>query len=292
MDVITSVDDLRMFIAARRSRGETVGFVPTMGALHDGHVSLIDLAHTHADVVVVSAFVNPLQFDNKADFDLYPQTANSDETMCSQHGVDVLYRPSPSEMYPQGFATTIHVAELSTILEGASRPGHFDGVATVVAKLFAIVDPDIAVFGAKDFQQVAVVQRMVKDLGFRVRLIVAPTVRESDGLAMSSRNVRLDPEPRRAATSLYQGLLAARAAFARGTTDPHLLVSEVTQHVATSPLVEIDYVQIVDPYSLSPVDECGPDDVVLIAARVGGVRLIDNMVLGDVVPGEDSSFAK
>lgn len=281
MDVITSAEALRTFIASRRQQGDSIGFVPTMGALHHGHLSLIDVAHENADLVVVSAFVNPLQFENSKDFDLYPQTQLADEEMCKERGVRVLYRPTPSEMYPAGFATNIHVAGLSSILEGASRPGHFDGVATVVAKLFATVDPDVAVFGAKDFQQVAVIRRMVKDLGFRVRVVVAPTVRESDGLAMSSRNVRLDTEARRAATHLSKGLFAARAGFRTGTTNPGKLVELVTDLIGASSLVEIDYVHIVDPYSLQPVEEAGPDDVVLVAAIVGGVRLIDNLVLGD-----------
>lgn len=281
MDVITSSEGLREFVAARRSEGGSIGFVPTMGALHHGHLSLIDVAHENADLVVVSAFVNPLQFDKAEDFDRYPDTRRADEEMCRQRGVQVLYRPNVAEMYPSGFATNVHVGGLSSILEGASRPGHFDGVATVVAKLFNTVDPDVAVFGAKDFQQVAVIRRMVTDLGFRVRIIVAPTVRESDGLAMSSRNVRLDAEARGAATQLSKGLFAARAAFQSGTTNSNTLVDLVADHIGASPLVTADYVHIVDPYTLQPVDIAGPDDVVLVAAIVGGIRLIDNLVLGD-----------
>jgi len=252
-----------------------------MGALHRGHLSLIELARTHADIVIVSTFVNPLQFDNAEDFDRYPETRLADEDMCRQRGVHVLFRPTLSEMYPNGFATNVHVEGLSSILEGASRPGHFDGVATVVAKLFNNVDPDVAVFGAKDFQQVAVIRRMAMDLGFRIRIIVAPTVREIDGLAMSSRNVRLDIEARRAATGLSKGLFAARTAFSAGTTSARTLVELVVGHMGTSPLVTVDYVQIVDPYDLKPVEDAGPDDVAVVAAIVGGVRLIDNLVLGD-----------
>lgn len=281
MDVITSSEVLGSYVASRRKQGETIGFVPTMGALHRGHLSLIEIARTHADIVIVSTFVNPLQFDNAEDFDRYPETQPADEEMCRQRGVHVLYRPTLSEMYPNGFATNVHVEGLSSILEGASRPGHFDGVTTVVAKLFNNVDPDVAIFGAKDFQQVAVIRRMARDLGFRIRIIVAPTVREIDGLAMSSRNVRLDIEARRAATGLSKGLFAARTAFRAGTTSARTLVDLVVGHMRTSPLVTVDYVQIVDPYDLKPVEDAGPDDVAVVAAIVGGVRLIDNLVLGD-----------
>ena len=281
VDVITSSEVVRDFVATKRTRGLSIGFVPTMGALHRGHLSLIDLAHRHADIVIVSAFVNPLQFENAEDFDRYPNSQQADEEMCRQQNVQILYRPSAAEMYPTGFATSVHVDGLSSVLEGASRPGHFDGVSTVVAKLFNTVDPDIAVFGAKDFQQVAVIRRMVKDLGFRVRVVVAPTVRDKDGLAMSSRNVRLDSDARLAATTLSKGLFAARSAFRTGTTSPEALVDSVTATIGESPFVTVDYVRIVDPYSLEPVDDAGPDDVVLLAAIVGGVRLIDNLVLGD-----------
>lgn len=281
MDVITSSEVLGSYVASRRKQGETIGFVPTMGALHRGHLSLIEIARTHADIVIVSTFVNPLQFDNAEDFDRYPETQPADEEMCRQRGVHVLYRPTLSEMYPNGFATNVHVEGLSSILEGASRPGHFDGVTTVVAKLFNNVDPDVAIFGAKDFQQVAVIRRMARDLGFRIRIIVAPTVREIDGLAMSSRNVRLDIEARRAATGLSKGLFAARTAFRAGTTSARTLVDLVVGHMGASPIVTVDYVQIVDPYDLKPVEDAGPDDVAVVAAIVGGVRLIDNLVLGD-----------
>jgi pantoate--beta-alanine ligase len=280
VDLITSPDVLQTFVLDQRRHGNTVGLVPTMGALHRGHLSLIDIARRHADIVIVSTFVNPLQFENRRDFDLYPLTQSADEEMCQANGVHVLYRPTPEVMYPSGFSTTVHVAGLSDILEGASRPGHFDGVATVVTKLLTAADPDIAVFGAKDFQQVAVIRRMVSDLGFRVRIIVAPTVREDDGLAMSSRNVRLDSEARSAARGLHRGLHAACEAFATGTTDAAILRNVVIAKVSSSPLVNVDYVHIVDPYSLDIVSEAGPDDVVLIAAVVGGVRLIDNVVLG------------
>lgn len=280
VDLITSPGVLHSYVLEQRRLGRSIGFVPTMGALHQGHMSLVDIAHEHADVVIVSAFVNPLQFDNRQDFDRYPHTQSADEEMCVDRGVEILYRPTPNDIYPSGFSTTIHVAGLSDILEGASRPGHFDGVATVVAKLFTAADPDVAIFGAKDFQQVAVVRRMVTDLGFPVRIIVAPTVREHDGLAMSSRNVRLDPPARSAAVGLHLGLKAALEAFANGTIDPSLLIDTVVARASSSPLVEIDYVCVVDPYSLDSVTEAGPDDVVLIAAIVGGVRLIDNVVLG------------
>lgn len=279
MDVITSPEALRTIVAKRRLEGLRIGFVPTMGALHAGHLSLIDVARSNCDFVIVSAFVNPLQFDDPRDFALYPDTRETDERMCREHSVDVLYRPSAESMYPTGFATSIHVAGLSEVVEGASRPGHFDGVATVVAKLLLAADPDIAVFGAKDFQQVAVIERMVSDLGIPVRIVVAPTVREGDGLAMSSRNVRLDDRARTSATGIYRGLQAACQAFDKGTSDSSRLIDIVVGHISSSNLVEIDYVRIVDPDSLEDVTMAESGDVVLIAAIVGGVRLIDNAVL-------------
>lgn len=283
MEILVSPESLTSLVATQRRDGRSIGFVPTMGALHAGHLSLIDIARSRCDFVIVSAFVNPLQFENRSDFEGYPQTQDADERMCSNRGVDVLYRPTPEAMYPAGFSTSIHVSCLSDVYEGASRPGHFDGVATVVAKLLTASHPDVAVFGAKDFQQVAVVRRMVADLGLDVEIIAAPIVRESDGLAMSSRNVRLGSKARRSASALSRSLRAAQNAFLSGTTRSDELVALVTNHASMSPLVVVDYVAVVDPYTLSPVVESGPDDVVLIAAIVDGVRLIDNVVLGNVL---------
>lgn len=280
MDLITSPDELHSIVAGHRRHGRSIALVPTMGALHSGHLSLIELARSRADVVVVSIFVNPLQFEDPRDFERYPRCESDDDHMCAEQGVDIVFRPEPSLLYPPGFATTVDVSGVTQTLEGSSRPGHFRGVATVVAKLFIAADPDLAVFGAKDYQQVAVIRRLTEDLGFAIDILVAPTVRESDGLAMSSRNVRLDSESRRAAAKLFQSLQAAQEACATGTTDSASLIESVIDHLRTSPLIEIDYVQIVDPHTLSPSAHAGPDDVLLVAAVVGGVRLIDNVVLG------------
>lgn len=279
MELITSSERLSEYLAEQRLRRRSIALVPTMGALHPGHLSLIDLAREHADTVVVSVFVNPLQFEHADDFDLYPQTLSIDEQKCRERGVSALYAPTAAQMYPDGFRTSVHVSHFSEILEGASRPGHFDGVATVVAKFFISVDPDVAVFGAKDFQQVAVVRRMIRDLDFRLRLIVAPTVREHDGLAMSSRNSRLTQRGRRAAAQLSLGLRSAQQAFVGGTVDPTTLI-DVVRRCCNDPLLTIDYVTLVDPNSLEPVSQAHPDSVLLIAAIVDEVRLIDNAALG------------
>lgn len=277
--IYTTPSQVQAFSDLNRSSGRTVAFVPTMGALHEGHCSLIEMARANADVTIVSSFVNPLQFDNAIDFEKYPSTALADENVCRLHGVDALYRPSEHVMYPEGFATSIHIHHLSDIFEGASRPGHFDGVATVVTKLLHAVRPDIAVFGAKDFQQVAVVKRLVRDLDLPVRLIVAPTKRESDGLAMSSRNVRLGVEGRREATRLNEGLREACTRFAQGTTRSSDLIDIVRSH-CRSAMIVIDYIDIVDPDSLATVPYAREGDVIILAMVVGGVRLIDNMIIG------------
>ena len=250
-----------------------------MGALHVGHSSLMDVARTEADIIIVSAFVNPLQFGNPDDFALYPSTRANDEDVCRQHGVHVLYRPEPAVMYPDGFGTSVHVSHLADILEGSSRPGHFDGVATVVAKLFNAARPNVAVFGEKDYQQVAVIRRMLVDLDMNIRLVVAPTVRDSDGLAMSSRNVRLNPEARRSASKLHRALTTAVTAFSNGTTGVRDL-DETIRTICADPLITVDYVEIVDAVTLERVQQACAGNVVLIAATVGGIRLIDNIRLG------------
>lgn len=261
-----------------RHDGATVALVPTMGALHRGHTSLFDEARRRADVVVASIFVNPLQFGDPADLAAYPSTLDADLELCRRHGVDVLHAPDASTMYPPGFSTSVHVAGITDVLEGRSRPGHFDGVTTVVSKLLNACRPDIAVFGQKDFQQATVVRRMIADLDIQVHLVLAPTERDPDGLALSSRNVRLDPESRRAATALWRGLSAAKQAHDAGERAAEALSSIVRSHCA-SPLIDLDYVAVVAAESLVPQDTCNDDTVILIAATVGGVRLIDNVLL-------------
>lgn len=266
-----------------RRTGSTVALVPTMGALHRGHTSLFDEARRRADIVVASIFVNPLQFGDPADFAAYPSALDADLDLCRRHGVDLVYVPDASIMYPLGFSTSVHVAGITDVLEGRSRPGHFDGVTTVVAKLLNACRPDIAIFGQKDYQQATVVGRMITDLDIQVRLVLAPTERDADGLALSSRNIRLDPESRRAATALWRGLSAAEKAYEAGERTAADLATIVRSH-CVSPLVELDYVAVVDGESLVPEETCDDHTVILVAAVVGGVRLIDNVLLGRRLP--------
>ncbi|MGA0878516.1 MAG: pantoate--beta-alanine ligase [Ilumatobacteraceae bacterium] len=262
-----------------RRHGTSVALVPTMGALHRGHTSLFDEARRRADVVVASIFVNPLQFGDPADLASYPSTLDTDLALCRRHGVDVVHLPDAATMYPPGFSTSVHVAGITDVLEGRSRPGHFDGVTTVVSKLLNACRPDLAMFGQKDFQQASVVRRMITDLDIQVRLVLVPTERDTDGLALSSRNVRLDPRARQAATALWRGLSAAKQAFDAGERTAEVL-STIVRSQCSSPLIALDYVAVVDAESLEPKQTCDDDTVILIAALVGGVRLIDNVLLG------------
>jgi pantoate--beta-alanine ligase len=270
--------------------GRTVALVPTMGALHDGHLSLIDLAHAHADLVVVSIFVNPLQFGDAADFDSYPQTMDEDIAACTKAGVDAVYAPTAATMYPTGFETRVVPGPLASAMEGGSRPGHFDGVTTIVTKLFAATRPDVAVFGEKDYQQLAIVRRMVTDLDLGVEIVAGPTVREADGLAMSSRNRRLDPAQRSAATCVPRAL---RAGLDVLRTDHSVtsIVDAASEVITAEPMASIDYVRVFDADRLVEVthldeDRRRPGNYRLaVAVRIGDVRLIDNVDLFGSAPG-------
>ncbi|MGB7962035.1 MAG: pantoate--beta-alanine ligase [Propionicimonas sp.] len=253
-----------------------VGLVPTMGAFHEGHLSLIRAAREVCDVVVVWLFVNPTQFNESADLVAYPRDEARDAALAAECGADILYAPDVEAVYPVGFATTVTVAGLADVLEGAHRPGHFAGVATVVAKMLNMVGPQVAFFGAKDAQQVAVVRRMVADLDIPTRIEVLPTVREADGLAMSSRNVRLDPDERRRATALHRGLAAARTAVTLGERDAAVLARRVEDELADAGIVA-EYVAVVDPAAFRPVDTIDRPTLIAVAARVGATRLIDNI---------------
>lgn len=277
MRIARTVAELRAFYRNERERGTSVGFVPTMGALHDGHLSLIRKAREATDLVVVSLFVNPLQFGEGEDFRAYPRDEARDLALAESEDVNLVFVPSAGEMYPDGDATRVHVdGPLTSTLEGAARPGHFDGVATVVAKLFNVVFPDLAVFGQKDAQQAAVVRRMVRDLGFRTEIVVVPTVREDDGLALSSRNVYLSPEGRAAATALFQALSAGEEAFR--TDGPGAAADRATDVLREAEGAELDYAAAVDPYTFeAPVE--GAPVLLAVAARVEGTRLIDNVLL-------------
>jgi pantoate--beta-alanine ligase len=270
-------------IDAHRS-GRTVALVPTMGALHDGHLALIDRAHGYADLVVVSIFVNPLQFGDAADFAGYPQTMETDLAACAGAGVDAVYSPTASTMYPPGFETRVVPGALAWAMEGASRPGHFDGVTTIVTKLFAATRPDVAVFGEKDYQQLAIVRRMTADLDLGVEIVACPTVREHDGLAMSSRNQRLDPTRRSAAICVPQALRSALTA-ARAGNSVSIILDEASKVITAEPMASIDYVSVFDADRLTEVTDldaarCRPGNYRLaIAVRIGDVRLIDNVDL-------------
>lgn len=253
--------------------------MPTMGALHDGHRTLIERAREECDIVVVSIFVNPMQFDNAEDLARYPATLSADLEICESVGVDLVYRPEVSTMYPNGFDTRVDVGRIGRVLEGRSRAGHYDGVATVVTKLFNIVRPDRSYFGQKDYQQILVVKRMVRDLDLDLDIVVVPTVRELDGLAMSSRNVRLSTDARSRATSISVALSEVSSRFARGETEARTLVSGVIASIEDAGLV-VDYVTIVDPTSLEPSESAHSGDVILVAATIDGIRLIDNAILG------------
>jgi pantoate--beta-alanine ligase len=281
MDVVETRVGCRSTLDAERATGRTVGLVPTMGALHAGHVSLLARARAECDVVVVSIFVNPLQFGDPDDIANYPRTLERDLAACAGAGADLVFVPTVGEMYPtwpEAPATTVSLRGVSDAWEGAARPGHFDGVATVVAKLFAIAGPCRAYFGLKDFQQLAVVRRMALDLSLPVEVVGCPTVREADGLALSSRNVRLAPAERAAATVLSRALAAGRAAVEAGERSAAAVRTVMAGLIATEPLVELDYAAAVDGTSLvEPEALTEPARArLLVAARVGPVRLIDN----------------
>ena len=272
--------EIREWVKQQRlSPSITVGFVPTMGALHDGHLSLMRQARSDCDVVVASIFVNPLQFNVQADFDKYPRTDDQDISLCEEAGVDAVYLPTTDVMYPPGHETTVQPGDTATPMEGAGRPGHFAGVTTVVTKLFFSVQPDRAYFGQKDYQQLAVIRKMVVDLDMGITIIGAPTVRETDGLAMSSRNVRLSPEQRYAAPVIYKGLSDARVAFESGERKPDSLLSIITDVYSTEPLARIEYASIADAATLQPVTEIQAPVVIAVAVWFGDVRLIDNIEL-------------
>lgn len=279
MRILRTIADVRAAVRAARRDDRTVGLVPTMGAFHDGHLSLMRTARADSDLVVVSLFVNPTQFGANEDLGSYPRDEARDAALAEAAGVDILFAPDVAEIYPDGFATTIHVAELTDVLDGASRgPHHFDGVATVVTKLFGIVRPDAAYFGRKDAQQVLVVRRVVRDLDLDVRIVPCPIVREADGLAMSSRNIYLDRASRARATALNRALDAGEAVFATGERDAEGILSaarRVLDHAGIAP----EYLELRDAETLRDVTTVECDALLAVAARVGGARLIDNHLL-------------
>lgn len=278
MKVVTTIAELNTF---RATLPNPVGLVPTMGYLHEGHLSLVRRARTDCASVVVTIFVNPTQFGENEDLDAYPRDLDRDFDLLSAEGVDLVWTPMDEEIYPVGYQTWVTVEELSQILEGHHRPGHFRGVTTVVAKLFNATQSDKAYFGQKDAQQAVVIQRMAHDLNFPLEVIVCPTLREPDGLAMSSRNTYLDPKQREAATVLYRSLTAAVQAFEVGERDAEALRNRMSEVLSTEPLAQPQYVSVADPDTLEELN--GPVERALfsMAVYVGKTRLIDNMVVGD-----------
>lgn len=282
MKVIRSIPSLRQQIARARQSGKIIGFVPTMGALHAGHLSLIHRARKAVGpkgLVVVSIFVNPTQFNQKSDLIKYPRQLAVDQAMCRTAGVDVIFAPLVKSIYPPHFSTWVEEIELSQSLCGASRPGHFRGVCTIVLKLFNLVQPQIAVFGRKDFQQAQIISRMVRDFHIPVKILIASTMREVDGLAMSSRNQRLSIVERERAPALYEALKLIRSAFRSGTKEVAALKRIAARHFIKTPSLRIDYFEIVDSFTLQTVSHCSKGDVVVIAAYLGKIRLIDNLRL-------------
>ena len=279
---VATIAELRARLDADRAAGRRVGFVPTMGYLHDGHASLMDAARDACDVVVTSIFVNPLQFGPTEDLDAYPRDLSGDTALAERHGVDLLFVPATAEMYPTAIRTTVSVAGVSEPLEGRSRPTHFAGVATVVAKLFAIVGPCHAFFGEKDFQQLAVIRQMVHDLSLPVEVVGCPTVREVDGLAMSSRNAYLTPAERSAAPVVHRALQAGRALVEDGEHDAAVVRAAMAAVIEEEPLAELDYAEVVDARTLEVPEPLAGPLRLLAAVRFGSARLIDN--IGVVAP--------
>jgi pantoate--beta-alanine ligase len=279
MRTVRAVEELRSALAPARREGRTIGLVPTMGALHEGHLSLVARARRECDVVVVSLFVNPSQFDESADLERYPRDERRDAELASQAGADILFAPSVEEMYPAGFATSVEVLGLTERLEGVSRGSeHFRGVSTVVTKLLGMAQPDVAYFGQKDAQQLVVIRRLVADLNLPVRIQACPTVRERDGLAMSSRNGRLDGEQRTRALALSEALRAAAQRAAEGERSAEALL-DVACAAMLARGVEPEYVELVDPDTLQPCEQLAQEALLAVAARIGQTRLIDNTIL-------------
>jgi len=276
MKIVATAKELSGLSYSVRQDGKRIALVPTMGALHEGHRSLIHVAQQHADFVIVSIFVNRLQFNNEEDFETYPTTLDEDIVICRSSGVSALYTPSNSSMYPQSFSTSVEVSGLTACFEGASRPGHFSGVTTVVTKLITASAPDIAIFGQKDFQQFAVLKKLVNDLDIPVDMVMAPTIREEDGLALSSRNVRLNKDSRQHAVSISQGLFHSLTLFQSGVRNTPELIEAARQ--ICSDEITIDYIAIVDTHTLDNVSEARLGDVLLFAGTIDGVRLIDNII--------------
>jgi pantoate--beta-alanine ligase len=282
MEVAKTIQEIRSLVNTVRSTGKRIGFVPTMGALHIGHISLIEAAVKDCDFVVVSIFVNPTQFGPGEDFEKYPRPLEADLKICRQAGVDVVFAPEPGEMYPAENITWVTVDKLTEPLCGKSRPGHFRGVTTVCAKLFNIVAPDVAYFGQKDAQQAIVIKRMVADLNMPLEIVICPTVREPNGLAVSSRNQYLSEQQRRDATNIYKSLQACQKLIDAGATDSHKIIDGMQKILQQIPSGQIEYISIVDAETLEDIDKIAGKVLAAVAIKVGPARLIDNILVDAV----------
>jgi pantoate--beta-alanine ligase len=281
MEVLRSISEIKEKVNEWKSNGLSVGFVPTMGYLHAGHKSLIEKASSENDRVVVSVFVNPKQFDNENDLETYPSNLQGDKALVADAGGDIIFAPTAAEMYPDGFATLVDIEGLDKELCGATRPGHFRGVCTVVTKLFLIVTPDRAYFGEKDFQQLAIIKRFTKDLNIPVEIIGCSIIREEDGLAMSSRNAKLSEEERRKALIIIEALNIIKEMVYQGTSDVEELKKEAARKISTMDIAKIDYFEIVDPDTLEKIDVVKERALAATAVFIGKTRLIDNMIIGE-----------
>ncbi|MGB2764916.1 MAG: pantoate--beta-alanine ligase [Candidatus Aminicenantaceae bacterium] len=279
MKIVTKIIDVKKELKEVRSQGKTIGFVPTMGYLHEGHLSLVRESLQNTDVTVVSIFINPAQFGPKEDFKEYPRDLERDSELLEREGVDYLFVPDKNEIYPEGYETYIEVLNLQDKLCGCSRPGHFRGVNTVVLKLFNIIYPDISFFGQKDAQQAVILKRMVQDLDLDVRIEVLPIIREKDGLALSSRNAYLSQEERKAALVLSKSLKEAQSMIEKGERDSVEIVNRMREMINSEPLVKIEYIEIVDMVKLNPIARMEKEALAALAAYIGKVRLIDNTIL-------------
>lgn len=279
MQIISHITDMQHWSETRRLEGKKIAFVPTMGFLHEGHLSLVREGKKRGDVVIVSIFVNPMQFNQQADFATYPRSLEQDHRMLEEVGTDVLFYPKAQEIYPEGFQTAVEVDKVSQPLCGAFRPGHFRGVATVVTKLFNIAKPHVALFGEKDFQQCVVIKRMVKDLNFDLEVLAMPTIREPDGLAMSSRNARLSPTERKTSLCLSHALSRAQELVKGGERHVSTILQAVQETIAREGGIRVEYASLCHPETLEEVTEVSGPTLLALAAWVGDVRLIDNRII-------------
>ena len=280
MKVIRQISEMQNFSNVCRRKNQKIGFIPTMGFLHEGHLSLIRLIRSQCDVLVVSIFVNPAQFGPTEDLEKYPRDFDRDEALCREEEVDVIFYPTAQQMYPSPYLSYVTVENLDKIMCGKSRPAHFRGVVTIVSKLFNIVKPHFAIFGEKDFQQAVIIKQMTKDLNFEVDILTGPIVRENDGLALSSRNKYLSKQERLNATILFKSLQGARDLFKKGVKDSEEIIEKVRQSIQTVSGAKIDYISLVNPKTLQPVQQVHENDRLALAVYIGKTRLIDNVAMG------------